>query len=33
MVATPAGQALNKNKFNRSAWRPALKKAGVPARA
>ena len=31
MVTTPAGMALDKNRFNTSAWRPALKQAGVPA--
>jgi site-specific recombinase XerD len=31
MLTTPAGQAVNKNGFNRTAWQPALKKAGVPA--
>jgi site-specific recombinase XerD len=31
MLATPAGEAVNKNGFNRTAWRPALAKAGVPS--
>jgi integrase len=31
MLATPAGQAVGKNMFNRAAWHSALAKAGVPA--
>jgi integrase len=31
MVTTPAGTAADKNRFNTSVWRPALKRAGVPA--
>jgi integrase len=29
IVTTPDGQAVGKNGFNRSAWRPALAKAGI----
>lgn len=31
MLTTPDDQAVGKNRFNTAAWRPALKKAGVPA--
>jgi integrase len=29
MLTTPARQAVNRNGFNRTAWRPALVKAGI----
>lgn len=30
LLTTPDGNALGKNGFNRTTWRPALAKAGVP---